>query len=290
MNQNYFNALLPSDMARKAVSVGVKKAGTDPLSAVALAMTAGAFIGIAFIFYTVVTTGNASMGWGAQKLMGGLVFSLGLMLIVVNGGDLFTSTVLTVVAKADKKISWSDLSHNWAIVYVGNFAGAIGLVLLMQMAKHYEFGKGAVGLNYLSIAQAKLQYDFSQAVALGILCNILVCLGVWMTFSARSVTDKLVAVILPVAMFVASGFEHCVANMFQIPMAIMTKSNASPEFWQAIGKQPADFADLTWTAFFYNNLLPVTLGNIIGGGLLVGLVFWFIYLRNGAMSQTSEQD
>lgn len=279
MNHETFDAALPPDMARKAENVGVTKANKPPLVAFILAMTAGGFIGIAFVFYTIVTTGNGDMGWGASKLMGGLAFSLGLMLVVVNGGELFTSSVLTVVAKASGKISWRQLIRNWGIVYAGNFIGAIALVGLLLMAKHYTFGSGKVGINYMTIAQHKLHHDFLQAVALGILCNILVCLGVWMTFSARSVTDKLLAVILPVAMFVASGFEHCVANMFQIPMAIMTKSLAGAGFWAQNGMDPNDFADLTWSNFFLANLLPVTIGNVIGGGLLVGLVYWFIYLR-----------
>ncbi|PRY20654.1 formate transporter [Aliiruegeria haliotis] len=281
MSDDHFTALLPAEMARKAEDIGVAKATKAPLSSFILAITAGAFIGIAFVFYTVVTTGNGDIGWGVNRMLGGLAFSLGLMLVVVNGGELFTSTVLTVVAKASGKISWPQLTRNWVIVYAGNFLGAMGLVFLMQMAKHYEFGQGALGLNYLTIAQHKLHHTFSQAVALGIMCNVMVCLAVWMTFSARSVTDKLLAVVLPVAMFVAAGFEHCIANMFQIPMAIFTVQTAGPEFWTAAGASPAKFADLTWANFLLNNLIPVTIGNIIGGGLLVGMLYWFIYLRPG---------
>lgn len=279
MSLDSFEAPLPPDMARKAENVGVLKATKPPFVAFILAITAGMFIGIAFTFYTIVTTGNGEMGWGAGKLMGGLVFSLGLMLTIVNGGELFTSSVLTVIARASGKISWRQLIHNWGIVYIGNFAGALMLVGLLLLARHYEFGSGKVGISYMTIAQHKLHYDFTQAVALGILCNILVCLGIWMTFSARSITDKILAIILPVAMFVAAGFEHCVANMFQIPMAIMIKHLAGANFWAQSGMSPADFADLTWGNFLVANLLPVTIGNIIGGGLLVGLVYWFIYLR-----------
>lgn len=281
MQQHSFNPILPPDMAKKAEDVGVAKATKRPRNAFALAVSAGVFIGIAFIFYTVVTTGNPNMGWGASKLMGGLAFSLGLMLVVVNGGELFTSSVLTVVAKASGKITWSQLGKNWVLVYVGNFVGCLGLVAIMQMAKHYEFAGGQVGVNYMTIAQHKLHHDFTQAIALGIMCNLLVCLAVWMTFSAQTVTDKLLAVTLPVAMFVAAGFEHCVANMFQIPMAIMTVTLAGPEFWEAAGTTAEQFSDLTWPNFFFANLLPVTIGNIIGGGLMVGLLYWFIYLRPG---------
>ena len=279
MSQDHFDALLPPEMAKKAEDVGVAKATKHPRTTFLLAIMAGAFIGIAFIFYAVVTTGNESMGWGANKMLGGLAFSLGLMLVVVNGGELFTSTVLTVVAKASNKISWGQLARNWVLVYIGNFVGALLLVFVMLTAKHYEPANGALGISYMSIALHKVEHGFLQAVALGIMCNVMVCLGVWMTFSARTVTDKLLAVILPVAMFVAAGFEHCVANMFMIPMGILTKASVGPEFWQATGRSAADFADLTWGHFFLNNLLPVTIGNIIGGGLLVGLCYWFIYLR-----------
>ncbi|WP_068109409.1 formate transporter FocA [Tropicimonas marinistellae] len=279
MQHDSFDALLPAEMARKAENLGVAKATKAPLSAFILAISAGAFIGIAFVFYTVVTTGNESIGWGLNRLIGGIAFSLGLMLVVVNGGELFTSTVLTVVAKASRKISWAQLGRNWALVYVGNFVGALGLVLIMQTAKHYTLGHGQVGLSYMTIAQHKLHHGFAQAVALGVMCNVMVCLGVWMTFSARTVTDKLLAVVLPVAMFVAAGFEHCVANMFQIPMAILTANAADAAFWAETGRTPAEFIDLTWSNFLMHNLLPVTIGNIIGGGLLVGLLYWFIYLR-----------
>jgi len=279
---SHFDALLPSDMAHKAEDVGVAKATKDKLSAFYLAITAGFFIGIAFIFYTTVTTGSADVAWGLSKLAGGIAFSLGLMLLVVCGGELFTSTVLTTIARASNKITWSQLFQSWGIVYVGNFVGSILLVAIMLVAKQYMAAGGEWGLNAMHIAQHKLHHNFAQAVALGIMCNVLVCLAVWMTFGARSVTDKLLAVVLPVAMFVASGFEHCVANMFMIPMGIGISNFAGPEFWQAIGHAPSEFADLTIAHFVINNLIPVTLGNIIGGGFFVGLTYWIIYLRPGA--------
>lgn len=288
-NHSSFDALLPPDMAKKAEDVGVAKATKDSLTTFFLAMTAGAFIGIAFIFYTVVTTGSASMPYGMAKLVGGICFSMGLMLVVICGGELFTSTVLTVVAKASNKITWTQLLKNWALVYFGNFAGAIGLVVIMMISQHYGDAASQVGVNYMKIAQHKLHHGFFQAVALGIMCNVMVCLAVWMTFGARSVTDKLLAMILPVAMFVAAGFEHCIANMFEIPMAISIQSYASPEFWAKAGVEAATFADLTWGHFIVNNLIPVTIGNIIGGGLLVGLTYWVIYRRPDLKKQSKLQ-
>lgn len=275
-------------MAKKAEDVGVAKATKDALTTFFLAMTAGAFIGIAFVFYTVVTTGAASMPFGMAKLVGGICFSMGLMLVVICGGELFTSTVLTVVAKASNKISWGQLAKNWGIVYFGNFAGAIALVGIMLVTEHYTNAASQVGINYLNIAQHKLHHHFWQAVALGIMCNVMVCLAVWMTFGARSATDKLLAVILPVAMFVAAGFEHCIANMFEIPMAIGILANADAGFWQAAGVEASKYADLTWANFIINNLIPVTIGNIIGGGLLVGLTYWVIYRRPELRKQSKQ--
>ena len=283
----HFNldAFPPHVMAEKAEAAGIAKVNKDPLSLFVSAMMAGAFIGIAFIFYTVVTTGNGDIGWGANKFMGGLAFSLGLVLVVLTGADLFTSTVMTIIGKATGRITWAALARNWAMVYLGNFVGAVTLVMIMQAARHYEGDGGLLGLNYMHIAQHKLHHTFLQAVALGVMCNVLVCLGVWMTYAGRSATDKILAVILPVAMFVAAGFEHCVANMFQIPMAILTKTLAGPDFWAASGANPADFADLTWSNFVFANLVPVTIGNIIGGALFVGIAYWVIYLRPAVRNQ-----
>lgn len=283
----HFNldAFPPHVMAEKAEAAGIAKVNKEPLSLFVSAMMAGAFIGIAFIFYTVVTTGNGDIGWGANKFIGGLAFSLGLVLVVLTGADLFTSTVMTIIGKATGRITWAALARNWAMVYLGNFVGAVTLVMIMQAARHYEGDGGLLGLNYMHIAQHKLHHTFLQAVALGVMCNVLVCLGVWMTYAGRSATDKILAVILPVAMFVAAGFEHCVANMFQIPMAILTKTLAGPEFWAVSGANPADFADLTWSNFVFANLVPVTIGNIIGGALFVGIAYWVIYLRPAVRNQ-----
>ncbi|KHT62937.1 formate transporter [Photobacterium gaetbulicola] len=280
MCQSQFDSLLPPQMAEKAAEVGVSKATKDPMKSLLLAITAGMHIGIAFVFYTTVTTGAGDMPWGMSRFVGGLAFSLGLILVVITGGELFTSSVLTLVARASGKISWKSLWLNWGVVYVGNLLGALMLVAIMLMTKQYMSGSGAVGINAMQIAQHKLHHDFMQAVALGVMCNVLVCVAVWMTFSGRTLTDKILVMILPVAMFVSSGFEHCIANMFQVPMAIGIKHLASPEFWQMTGMNPADFADLTLSNFVVNNLIPVTLGNIIGGGVFVGMGYWIIYLRN----------
>ncbi|ENC6730023.1 formate transporter FocA, partial [Vibrio navarrensis] len=262
MNFNQFDSLLPPQAAERAAEIGEGKATKDPVKSFLLAISAGIHIGIAFVFYTTVTTGAGDLPWGMTRLVGGLAFSLGLILVVVTGGELFTSSVLTLVARASGKISWRVLFKNWMVVYVGNLVGAILLVACMLTTKQYMFDHGQVGLNAMAISQHKLHHGFFQAVALGIMCNVLVCIAVWMTFSGRTLTDKITVMILPVAMFVSAGFEHCIANMFQVPMAVGIKLFAPAEFWQITGANIADYADLTMSNFLINNLLPVTLGNI----------------------------
>ncbi|NOH98197.1 formate transporter FocA [Vibrio sp. 99-70-13A1] len=280
MNLNQFDSLLPPQMAERAAEIGVGKATKDPVKSFLLAISAGIHIGIAFVFYTIVTTGAGDLPWGITRLLGGLAFSLGLILVVVAGGELFTSSVLTLVARASGKISWRVLVKNWATVYVGNLIGALLLVVCMLFTKQYMFDSGQVGLNAMAISQHKMHHGFFQAVALGIMCNVLVCIAVWMTFSGRTLTDKIAVMILPVAMFVSAGFEHCIANMYQVPLAIGIKTFAPAEFWTMTGANPADYLDLNMMDFITNNLLPVTLGNIIGGGIFVGMWYWLIYLRD----------
>lgn len=281
-NSIRIDALMPAEMAERAETVGVKKAGLDFWTMFLLSVLAGAFIALGAVFSTTataITPGGAALPFGVGKVLGGLVFSLGLILVVVAGAELFTGNNLIVMAWASGKVTTAKLLRNWVIVYIGNFIGSVITALLVLAARQYMAGGGAIGLNALSIANAKVQLGFGQAIALGILCNALVCLAVWLTFSARSTTDKILAIIPPISAFVAAGFEHSIANMYFIPMGLLIKSTAGPEFWASIGTTPADYPMLTWGNFFVRNLLPVTIGNIIGGALLVGAVYWFIYLR-----------
>lgn len=278
---NPFDLILPAAMAKVAEDAGVYKATKQPQKTFFLAITAGVFISIAFVFYITATTGTASVPFGLAKLVGGICFSLGLMLVVVCGADLFTSTVLIVIAKASGRITWRQLACNWANVYIGNLIGALLFVGLIWLAGQHMAANGLWGLNVLQTANHKLEHTFVEAVALGTLANLMVCLAVWMSYSGRTLTDKCLVMVLPVAMFVASGFEHSIANMFMIPMGIVVKNFATPEFWLSIGAAPEQFAHLTVSNFIIDNLIPVTIGNIIGGGLLVGLTYWVIYLRGG---------
>jgi len=273
------DALLPAEMASKAETIGVKKAHMNAVSMFVLAVLAGAFISLGAIFSTTVIAGAGELPYGVARLLAGLVFTLGLILVVVGGAELFTGNNLIVMAWADGKVSAGLLLKNWIIVYLGNFVGAFATAGLMFFTRQYSFGGGAVGLAALNTGNAKSGLDFVQALALGVMCNALVCLAVWLTFSARTTTDRIVAIIPPITAFVAAGFEHSVANMYFIPVALFIKAGAPDTFWSAIGKTAADFTNLTWDKFFLNNLLPVTLGNILGGAVLVGAVYWFVYLR-----------
>jgi len=274
-----FDALLPPAMAAKATDIGVKKASLDTASMFVLAVLAGAFIAMGAIFATTVSAGGAALPYGVVRLLAGLTFTLGLIMVVVAGSELFTGNNLIVMAFASGKIPLSALLRNWVIVYIGNFVGSVVTAYIMFLSRQYTFGGGAIGLTALSIGEAKTSLGFIQAVALGIFCNALVCMAVWMCFSARSTVDKIAAIIPPISAFVAAGFEHSVANMYFIPIALFIKYMGDPAFFETIKKAPADFSHLTWANFFLANLLPVTIGNIIGGAVMVGLVYWFAYLR-----------
>lgn len=281
-NQISFDALMPPEMAGKAENAGVNKAQLNSFRTFALAVLAGAFIAMGAIFSTTATTGGSTLPYGVVRILGGLTFSLGLMLVVIAGAELFTGNNLVIMAWASHKVSTWQLLRNWIIVYFGNFVGSILTAYMMFLSKQYEFSSGALGLNALNIAHAKSGLEFVQAIVLGIFCNALVCLAVWLCMSARSTTDRVLAIFPPISAFVAAGFEHSIANMYFIPVALFIKMGAGPEFWTQIGKTAADFPNLTWGNFFLANLLPVTIGNIIGGAVMVGLVYWSIYLRTTA--------
>ncbi len=268
------DALVPQEMAEKAESIGVRKARMPFSPLFALAILAGAFIGLGAMFATTIAAGTSTVPYGVARLLIGLVFCLGLILVVVGGAELFTGNNLIVMAWASRKISTGELLRNWGIVYAGNFVGSIGTALLVFMSKQYTFGGGGIGEAALKIAVGKVGYSFIQAVALGILCNALVCLAIWMTYSARSTTDKILSVLFPITAFVAASFEHSVANMYFVPYGLFIKA-FDPAF--AIAHK-IDLSSLTWGSFLVHNLLPVTIGNIIGGAGLVAVVYWFIYL------------
>lgn len=271
------DALLPPEMAERAEEIGVKKASMDALTLLALAVLGGAFIALGGVFSTVALAGAGGAPWGAIRVLAGVVFSLGLVLVIVGGAELFTGNNLIVMAWAGGRIGTGSLLRNWGLVYVGNFLGAFSIALAVYLAGTYHGGAGTFGATALGIAADKLRPDFGQAVVLGILCNILVCLAVWLSYSARTTADRILAIVPPVSAFVAAGFEHSIANMYFVPLGLCIAA-FDPSFVTAAGLDATAKA-LSWSAFVGRNVLPVTLGNTIGGAGLVGAVYWFIYLR-----------
>jgi formate/nitrite transporter len=275
-----FDALLPPEMARRAEEVGVRKASMPTSAAFALGVLAGAFIGLGAMLACVVWTDpTGAMPWGLGRLVGGLAFAVGLCLVVVGGAELFTGNALIVMAWASGRVATSAVLRSWAIVYAGNAVGALGTAALVFSARHWSLADGAVGRTMLEVALAKCRLGFVQAVALGVLCNALVCLAVWLTFSARTTVDRVAAVLLPVATFVAAGFEHSIANIYIVPVAILVRLGAPDAFWTGIGRTSMDYADVNAWTFAVHNLAPVTFGNVLGGTVLVGGVYWAVYLR-----------
>jgi formate/nitrite transporter len=273
------DALLPPEMARRAEDIGVAKANMAVPRLVALAILAGAFIALGGVFSTTAVAGAGAAPWGPVRVLAGVAFSLGLVLVSVGGAELFTGNNLIVMAWASGRISARELLRNWAIVYVGNFAGAVATAALVFLAGTHRAGAGAFGAAALAVAHGKLQHDPVEAVALGVLGNALVCLAVWLGYSARTTTDRILAIVFPVSAFVAAGFEHSVANMYFVPF-VLCVARLDPGFF-AGPDLSAMAAGLTWSGFLLRNLLPVTLGNVLGGTLLVGGVYWLVYLRGG---------
>jgi formate transporter len=260
------DAYSPAQIAERVQAVCVAKAATPLLSLAMLGMLAGAFIGLGSLFYVIVAS-DPGLGFAASRVLGGAVFSLGLLLVVVAGAELFTGNNLLAMGWAQGCIGTRDVLRNWVVVCAANFVGAAGLAAMVFLSGHAEMNGGAIGKTYLQIAAAKSSLPFREAFFRGVLCNVLVCMAVWMTLAGRSVADKFVAVLLPVAAFVAAGFEHSIANMYFLPLAMMLQAAAGQE---------------VQVAWLWTNLVPVIAGNIAGGSVLVALVYWVIYRRPAA--------
>jgi len=274
------DALLPKEMAEKAERIGADKTRLPVLSLLTLAVLAGAFIAFGSLFSTIaISATDSHLTFGLARVVAGLTFSLGLILVVVGGAELFTGNNLMVMAWAGGKISLGGMLRAWALVYIGNFVGAVATAVMVFLAGVHGNGDAAVGAAALNIAEAKAALPFFPALMRGVLGNVLVCLAVWLCYSAHSTTDRILCIVPPVTAFVAAGFEHSVANMFILPYGLLIKELAEPAFWTTIQQSPASYEALSWGAFF-SNLAPVTIGNVIGGGMFVGAVYWFIYLRS----------
>jgi formate/nitrite transporter len=276
--QPTFDPLLPVEMAQRCEEVGERKASLDVVTTFVLACMAGVFISFGALFFTVVITDSAA-GYGLTRFLGGVAFSLGLVLVIIGGAELFTGNTLIVMAWASRRVSTVRLLRNWTLVYAGNLVGAVATAGLVYLSGQWQSDNAAVGGSALTIANAKASLGFGHALVLGVLCNVLVTLAVWLSFSARSNVDKILGIVFPIAAFVAAGLEHSVANMYFLPLGLFLKHE--PKAVSAAGLSGQGLANLTWHDALVYNLLPVTLGNLIGGGVLVAGVYWFIYLRPG---------
>lgn len=274
------NALPPAEIACAAEDAGVKKAHYDNTTLVVLAMLGGAFISLGGLFAIVAMSGaEGHLAYGMTRLLGGGAFSLGLILITVGGAQLFTSDCLMVMAWASRQLPFASLVRVWILVWLGNFAGALGTATIVFLSGQYRFGHGLVGATALYFATSKAGLPPLNAFFLGILCNVLVCLAAWLAYAGRTVTDKILAVLFPVAAFVAAGFEHCVANMFFVPLGLMIERWAPASFWADLAHAGAMPASAIPVGGFLQNLVLVTAGNWAGGAIFVGAVYWLAYRR-----------
>ena len=262
------DAYAPAEVARRVQSVGVTKARLPLLQTLVLGVLAGAFIGLGSVFFTLVKS-DATLGFAAAQVLGGVVFALGLLLVVVAGAELFTGNNLLAMAWADGQISTREVLRNWVLVCLANFVGAAGLAVLIYLSGHWQMNGGAVGRQVVAIALAKQDLAPWTAFFRGVLCNVLVCLAVWMAMAGRSVMDKAVAIVPPVAAFVAAGFEHSIANMYWFPLAMLLQWGGDPVPGQAMVTAWGMLA----------NLGPVIAGNLLGGSVLVALTYQVVYRR-----------
>jgi formate/nitrite transporter len=266
----------PAAMAARAAAAGATKARLDGLSLFTLAVLAGAFIALGAQLATLASVAPG-VPFGPARLLTGLAFSLGLILVVIAGAELFTGNTLIVIARLTGAVTTRDLLRNWAIAYAGNFVGALATAALVAASGQWALADGQVGAAAFRLAHAKLALDPFEAVTRGILGNALVCLSVWLCYSARSTTDKILCIVPPVTAFVAAGFEHSIANMYFVPLALVLRDD--PAVLAATAAGPEVVAALTWGRFLLWNLLPVTIGNVIGGAAMVGAIYWLVYLR-----------
>jgi formate transporter len=278
-------AATPPKQLTRALEDGMYAKATAPLGRMFLAtLSGGAFIALGFVFMVTTQQGMGEWPVGFAKLIGGVVFSVGLGLVVISGSDLFTGTTLTAMPRLSGRISTGAMLRHWGVSAGGNLIGSVTVAVLILLAGTHATNGSAWGMVVLDTTQSKLSHDWHQAFFLGVLANFAVCLAVWAATAGKTVTDKILAVVGPVALFVASGFEHSVANMFMLPMGLLIKYGAGSGFWngealQEAGKSLADYSSITVGAVLWDNLIPVLLGNIVGGAVLVGAYFWSIHRR-----------
>lgn len=275
-----------ADIAKRVEAAGIKKANLPFWSVVLLSILAGSFIAMGCIFFILVTF-DSNLPSGITRLIGGLVFCIGLILVVVAGAELFTGNNLIVMGVASKVVRFSQLLKNWSIVYVGNFIGSMAVVLLMYYTNIWKTGSFGYAAKAVIIAAGKVNLTFVEGLTRGILCNALVCLAIWMCFGSRQIISKIAAIIFPITAFIALGFEHSIANMFYLPFGIIMKRN--PQVIEAVLKTSPDLNLSNLTVYgSLGNIFSVTLGNIIGGAVMVGLIYWIIIVLPQKRSNKSK--
>ena len=275
------DAYSPREIAERVANVGVVKARLPMVPMAMLGILGGAFIALGALYFTLVTS-DPTISYAWSRVLGGMVFSLGLIMVVVAGAELFTGNNLLVMAWADGLITTRELTRNWVVVYVTNIVGAFGVVALAWLAGLGELNQHRVATHVMNIAVAKTSMPFWKAFFAGVLCNVLVCMAVWLAMAGRSVTDKVLAIIFPISAFVAAGFEHSVANFFFIGLALVFKAD--------IGHTLSIPLESLTLAGFVRNLVPVTLGNIVGGGVLVAAVYYVIYRRQYPQAHEANEE
>lgn len=280
---NKQNYLTPSEITEVTIQTGIKKSKITRINMIILGILAGVFIAFAAEGSNMASFNLLAKAdtYGLGKVLAGAVFGTGLMLVLIAGGELFTGNTMIIAGVLDRKVSIKAMLKNWFYVYVGNFIGSIFIAYMMNEAGLFHSGDSMLGAVTIKIAAYKVGLTFTQAFFLGIMCNWLVCLAVWMAYGAKDMTGKIFAIFFPIWLFITSGFEHCVANMYYIPAGIMAKSNKElTDAAALLGVTPEKLNHLNWETFLTANLFPVTLGNIIGGGIFVGAVYWYVYIKN----------
>ena len=289
---NARNYLIPSEIIEVAIETAIKKVKTPVINMIILGILAGAFIAFAsegsnmaaFNLFAKPET------YGLGKVLAGAIFGTGLILVVLAGGELFTGNTMIVAGVLDRKVRITAMLRNWVFVYIGNFIGSVFIAYMMNHSGLFSSGANVLGAVTIKIAAYKIGLSFTQAFFLGIMCNWLVCLAVWMAYGAKDMIGKIFAIFFPIWLFITSGFEHSVANMYYIPAGIMAKGDLSlVKAAAALGVTPEEISRLNWESFFVNNLIPVTLGNIVGGGVFVAAVYWYVYIRSRRRLDHSEE-
>lgn len=287
MQEIELSDLPPPAMAERAEALGEKKAKLNGLPQLLLAILGGVFVALGGCFSMTLQVGAQELPWGVARALAGLGFSLGLILIVIGGAELFTGNTVLVMAWASRRMTLRRVLGNWAVVYLGNFIGALATATCLLLSGQHEVADGQVGAVVVKLAAHKCHLAFTQAFFLGIFCNFMVCLAVWLSLSARTTGGKILAIVFPITAFVTAGFEHCVANMYTVPLALMIKNTAAPEAGGALAAALAGATHLDWGHFLLGNLVPVTLGNIVGGAALVWGSYWLIYRQNAGVTETA---